>query len=135
MARRKVLPFRQEDDFYYERGQDALEQGDFFRFLELVKASGLSSSLLLQNINVSADPAHQAVALALALGRELLAGTGAIRVHGGGFAGTILAFVPADRLAGFRDGMEQVFSQGACHILRIRPVGGCVLHGETEESK
>lgn len=126
---------------FYEEDQrvgleaEALAQGDFPRFLELVMASGLSSSLLLQNINVSADPAHQAVALALALGRELLAGTGAIRVHGGGFAGTILAFVPADRLAGFRDGMEQVFSQGACHILRIRPVGGCVLHGETEESK
>ena len=114
---------------------EALEQGDFPRFLKLVTASGLSSSLLLQNISVSADPAHQAVALALALGRELLAGAGAIRVHGGGFAGTILAFVPAHRLEGFRNGMEQVFGPGACHVLRIRPVGGCVLHGETEESK
>ena len=67
------------------------------------------------------------VALALALGKTLLAGTGAIRVHGGGFAGTIQAFVPNNRLATFKAGMEAVFGPHTCHVLHIRPVGGTVI--------
>ena len=63
----------------------------------------------------------------LAMARELLDGTGAVRVHGGGFAGTIQAFVPEDRLALFKSGMEALLGQGKCHILHIRPQGGCVV--------
>ena len=105
----------------------ALRAGDFDRFLALVNASGLSSGLLLQNISSPAAPGEQAVGLALAMGRELLGGRGAIRVHGGGFAGTIQAFVPKDRLAAFRSGMEALLGQGTCHVLHIRPLGGCVV--------
>ena len=104
----------------------ALKDGNFDRFLSLVNASGLSSSLCLQNTWSISDPRQQAIPLALALGSELLEGTGAIRVHGGGFAGTIQAFVPDEKLERFKTGMEALLGEGKCHILRIRPQGGCV---------
>ena len=106
---------------------DALREGNFDRFLALVNESGLSSVCDLQNIWSPAHPARQSVSLALSIGRELLGGRGAIRVHGGGFAGTVQAFVPEDLLAGFRDGIEAVFGEGKCHILRIRPLGGTAI--------
>ena len=106
---------------------DALEARDFNRFLALVNASGLSSALHLQNTWSVADPRQQAIPLALAIGRELLEGTGAIRVHGGGFAGTIQAFLPEEKLASFQTGMEKLLGAGRCHILHIRPQGGCVV--------
>ena len=106
---------------------EALREGDFDRFLAFVNESGLSSVCDLQNIWSPAHPDRQSVSLALSVGRELLGGRGAIRVHGGGFAGTVQAFVPEDLLAGFRDGIEAVFGEGKCHILRIRPVGGCAI--------
>ena len=106
----------------------ALAAGRFDRFLALVKESGLSSWTLLQNVSCRAKPAaEQPVALALALAAELLAGGGACRVHGGGFAGTIQAFVPLDALAGFKAGMERLLGAGACHVAAIRPVGGARL--------
>ncbi len=105
----------------------ALKEQDFPRFLQLVNESGQSSELLLQNVWSPGRPQMQAVTLSLALGRRLLNGEGAIRVHGGGFAGTIQAFVPADRTEFFRRGMEKVLGEGRCHILHIRPAGGCVL--------
>ena len=61
------------------------------------------------------------------VGRELLGGAGAIRVHGGGFAGTIQAFVPEEKLSSFRAGMEALLGPGTCHILHIRPQGGCTV--------
>ena len=105
----------------------ALKNGDFDRFLALVNESGLSSELLLQNIWSPGAPKEQAVSLALTIGKELLAGEGAIRVHGGGFAGTIQAFVPDGKLDDFKAGMEAVLGEGKCHVLRIRPHGGCVV--------
>lgn len=110
-----------------KREADALQRGDFTEFLQLVNASGMSSELLLQNIWSPKMPEKQAVSLALSLGRELLSGRGAIRVHGGGFAGTVQAFVPEDMVPAFKAGVETVFGQGACHILRIRPVGGAAI--------
>ena len=65
--------------------------------------------------------------MALALCERLLGGRGACRVHGGGFAGTIQAFVPLDLLEQFRAGMDRVLGAGACHVLTIRPVGGVRL--------
>ena len=116
-----------DDDRRAAQEADALEQGDFARFLALVNASGLSSSLYLQNTWSVAAPTQQAIPLALAVGRELLEGTGAIRVHGGGFAGTIQAFVPHGKLSAFQGGMEALLGPGRCHVLRIRPQGGCVV--------
>ena len=107
----------------------ALIRGDFQSFLHYVNLSGFSSQNLLQNVIPTGATAHQEVALALALARHLLSGRGACRVHGGGFAGTIQAFVPDDLLEGFRAGMEAVLGQGACHVLAIRKAGGTVLEG------
>lgn len=106
---------------------EALEQGDFARFLALVNESGNSSALLLENLWSPAAPARQALTLALAIGKELLGGRGAIRVHGGGFAGTVQAFVPNNILTDFIAGMESIFGSDCCHILSIRASGGCII--------
>ena len=116
-----------DDDRKAMAEAEALARGDFDAFLALLNASGISSALHLQNTWSIADPRQQAIPLALAVGRELLEGTGAIRVHGGGFAGTIQAFVPNEKLAAFKAGMEAVLGTGTCHILHIRPQGGCVV--------
>ena len=118
-----------EDDRRAVEEAEALAEGDFPRFLALVNASGLSSALHLQNTWSISDPRQQAIPVCLAVGRELLEGTGAIRVHGGGFAGTIQAFVPNDKLVSFKTGMEALLGPGKCHILHIRPQGGIKIIG------
>ncbi len=102
----------------------ALRQGDFDRFLTLVKQSGYSSYRYLQNVIPAGYKEHQDVAVALALCEHYLNGRGAYRVHGGGFAGTVQAFVPFDILDSFKSGIDAVLGQGACHVLSIRPQGG-----------
>lgn len=106
---------------------DALERGDFEAFLRLVQNSGESSYCLLQNVYPCSAPQEQPISIALAVGTALLGGRGAIRVHGGGFGGTIQAFVPDVLLTCFQEGMEAALGKGCCHILRIRPVGGTVI--------
>ena len=102
----------------------ALKEGDFEKFLTLIKQSGYSSYMYLQNVIPAGYKAHQDVAVALALCEHFLRGRGAYRVHGGGFAGTVQAFVPFDILEEFVAGMDGVLGQGACHVLSIRPQGG-----------
>ena len=102
----------------------ALKAGDFARFLALVNESGRSSWMYLQNITPAGAAEHQEVALALALCERFLHGRGACRVHGGGFAGTVQAFVPVDMLAQFKANIEAILGEGKCHVLTIRPVGG-----------
>ena len=102
----------------------ALREGDFDKFLSLVKQSGYSSYMYLQNVIPAGYKAHQDVAVALGLAEHFLAGRGAYRVHGGGFAGTIQAFVPVDMLDSFVAGMDGALGEGACHVLSIRPQGG-----------
>ncbi len=102
----------------------ALAQGDFPAFLELVRQSGDSSALYLQNVVPAGQARHQELLFTIALARRLLEGTGAVRVHGGGFGGTAQAFVPLDRLPAFRSGIEAVLGEGSCHVVSIRPVGG-----------
>ena len=111
----------------------ALAEGDMEGFLALVRASGRSSSELLQNIWSVAEPAQQAVTLALALAERVLAGRGAVRVHGGGFAGTIQAFVPQDLEEKFVSSMEAVLGEGACHAVSVRPEGGCMVMSSEKE--
>lgn len=118
-----------EDDFRATQEAAALQKKDFAQFLALVNESGLSSALNLQNTWSIANPKQQAIPLALAKGRKLLNGAGAIRVHGGGFAGTIQAFVPEALCQQFKSEMEKLLGAGSCHILCIRPVGGCVVIG------
>ena len=102
----------------------ALESGDFDEFLRLVNESGKSSWTLLQNITPTGSTAHQELAVTLALCEKLLGGRGACRVHGGGFAGTVQAFVPDDMLDGFRSGIEKFLGAGSCRVLSIRREGG-----------
>ena len=106
---------------------EALKANDFARFLSLVNESGRSSWLYLQNVVPTGSTRHQELALSLALAARLLQGRGAVRVHGGGFAGTIQAFVPLELLDGFKAGMEAVLGEGSCQVLSIRPQGGVLL--------
>lgn len=106
---------------------DALAKGDMDTFLALVNESGHSSWEQLQDITPAGAVQEQSMAVALTVTQRALNGRGACRVHGGGFAGTIQAFVPLDILAAFRDEVEGALGAGCCHVLRIRPVGGTVL--------
>ena len=101
-----------------------LKDGDFDGFLKLVKESGYSSWMYLQNVIPAGYIQHQDVAIALGLCEHYLNGRGAYRVHGGGFAGTVQAFVPFDLLDAFRAGIDAALGEGACHVLSIRPQGG-----------
>ena len=102
----------------------ALKDNDFDTFLKLVKESGRSSWMYLQNITPAGYVEHQDMALALAMCDTLLAGRGAFRVHGGGFAGTVQAFVPTDMLDAFKNGIENIFGKDSCHVLSVRSDGG-----------
>ena len=102
----------------------ALERGDFDTFLRLTKESGFSSWMYLQNVIPAGYVDQQAMAVALGLCEHYLQGKGAYRVHGGGFAGTVQAFVPMDLLDSFKAGIDAALGEGACHILSIRPQGG-----------
>lgn len=113
-----------------QRAQDeveALKNNDFESFCDMIKKSGYSSYMYLQNVFAASMPYNQAVSLALALCDEILGENGAYRVHGGGFAGTIQAFVPYDMLDEFKEKIEAVLGKGMCHVLSIRSIGGCEL--------
>ena len=101
-----------------------LESGDFDGFLKLTKESGYSSWMYLQNVIPAGYVQQQAMAVALGLCEHYLNGRGAYRVHGGGFAGTVQAFVPYDLLDSFRAGIDAALGEGACLVLDIRPQGG-----------
>lgn len=102
----------------------ALEDGDFEKFCCLIQASGDSSFKYLQNVYSVKNLARQEMSVGLALSAVLLEGCGVSRVHGGGFAGTMQAFVPNDRVDDYKKNIEAVFGEGACHVLKIRKYGG-----------
>lgn len=101
-----------------------LEANDFEGFKQVIIESGRSSFMLNQNVYTPKNPTEQKLSLALAVSKEILDGKGAWRVHGGGFAGTIQAFVPNEILDEYKNALEGIFGEGSCHILIIRPVGG-----------
>ena len=105
----------------------ALRDGDFDRFLALVRDSGRSSAMYLQNVIPTGQTAAQELMVTIALCESILAGRGAVRVHGGGFGGTAQAFVPLDMLDTFKEKTEAALGQGSCHVVMIRPVGGVRL--------
>ena len=111
----------------------ALRHGDMERFLQLVADSGRSSWQCLQNVIPTGAKDHQEVAFALALAEKLLSGRGACRVHGGGFAGTIQAFVPLNMLTAFVRSMDSVLGNGACHVLSIRKEGGILVERSVQK--
>ena len=105
----------------------ALREGDFGTFLRLVNESGHSSWEYLQNVIPAGYKEHQEMGVTIAAAKHYLNGKGAVRVHGGGFAGTAQAFVPVEMLADFKKNMEAILGEGRCHVLSIRPEGGAVL--------
>lgn len=107
-----------------EKQVAALMNNDFDEFKRLIKESGDSSYKYLQNVYVNSDVYHQSVSLALALSQTILGDHGVCRVHGGGFAGTIQAFVENDFVETYQMEIEKVFGKGSCHILKIRQYGG-----------
>ncbi len=97
-------------------------------FFNRVRKSGLSSYCYLQNVYTTKNVAEQGLSLALCLIERELVGTGsAWRVHGGGFAGTVQAYVPNDSVDSFKQNLEAVFGEGSCYVLRIRPCGAVKL--------
>ena len=107
--------------------KEALRQGDFDRFLALVRESGRSSAMYLQNIIPTGSVTAQELMVTIALCERILEGRGAVRVHGGGFGGTAQAFVPLDMLEKFKAATEAALGPGCCHVVMIRPAGGIKL--------
>ncbi len=103
---------------------DALSRGDTQAFFRLYRASAESSATLLQNLYSTKAPLEQGIPLGLAYSRLILGEDAAVRVHGGGFAGTIQAFVPRDKTRAYVDGMNALFGDKSCYVLHIRPFGG-----------
>ncbi len=113
-----------EEDKRVEKEVSALREGDFQAFLQTVKESGDSSFKYLQNIYTNKDVQNQSVSIGLAVSDSILPGHGVSRVHGGGFAGTIQAFVADDFVEEYRRGLDNVYGEGSCHVLKVRPFGG-----------
>ncbi|MBQ4639543.1 MAG: galactokinase [Clostridia bacterium] len=126
----RAMHFFQENERVKQQVH-ALQLDDLPAFFAAVNASGKSSWTLLQNI-YPAGSTSQALALALALSETLLQGKGACRVHGGGFAGTTLNFVPEDMVNAFVSGMEQAFGPGCCVVLDVRQDGPCTVFTSEE---
>ncbi len=103
---------------------ESLKENDLPRFLNLIIESGYSSYMYLQNVYSTDKPSEQNLSVALAISENLLQDDGAWRVHGGGLAGTIQAFVPKEKLADYRFKMEEIYGENSCIVLSIRPVGG-----------
>lgn len=110
-----------------ERLANALSDGNFDEFKNIIIESGKSSYMYNQNCFTLSNPDEQPVALALCICEELLKGRGAYRVHGGGFAGTIQAFVPETDAESFVAAMRKVFGENSCYILKVRSHGGCEI--------
>lgn len=110
-----------------ERLANALSDGNFDEFKNIIIESGKSSYMYNQNCFTLSNPDEQPVALALCICEELLKGKGAYRVHGGGFAGTIQAFVPEAEAESFVAAMRKVFGENSCYILKVRSHGGCEI--------
>ncbi len=113
-----------EENKRVQKAVQALKENNFDVFKNTVKASGQSSFKYLQNIYSNHDTDNQAVSIAIALSEELLKEYGVCRVHGGGFAGTIQAFVKDEFVETYKKEIEKYFGEGSCHILKVRKYGG-----------
>ncbi len=123
----RALHFLRENQ-RVERMLKALANGNTAEFLTIIKESGNSSANLLQNYYSPKAPNEQGITLACAIASEILGDDGAWRVHGGGFAGTMQAFVPHGKMENFRKTMETVFGAGAVTELSVRPLGACAVY-------
>lgn len=122
----RALHFFEENE-RVEGQVKALQEGKFPEFLDLIKRSGQSSYQYLQNVYTNQDVNNQAVSIGLAISETILGDKGVCRVHGGGFAGTIQAFVANDFVESYRNTLDGVFGEGSCHVLKVRPWGGILV--------
>lgn len=106
---------------------EALDNNDIERFFELYRLSARSSAEYLQNLYSVSKPLEQGIPLAIMASRRVLGENAPVRVHGGGFAGTIQAFVPLEKTEEYVEKMNTLFGDGSCYVLRVRPVGGIEL--------
>lgn len=113
-----------EEEKRVEQEVAALKNGNFSEFLQTVKSSGNSSFNYLQNVYTNKDVQNQGVSIGLAVSESILGNHGVSRVHGGGFAGTIQAFVENGFVENYREMLDSVFGEGSCHVLKVRPFGG-----------
>ena len=102
----------------------ALNNSDFETFKKVVKESGDSSYKFLQNVYANCDVQNQSVSIGLAMSEKIIGRNGVCRVHGGGFAGTIQAFVKDAFVTAYKTEIERVFGKGSCHVLKVRKYGG-----------
>ncbi|MDO4617723.1 MAG: galactokinase family protein [Lachnospiraceae bacterium] len=119
----RSMHFFEEND-RVDRLMEALEAHDFEGFRCLINESGDSSFEFLQNVFAVHQVQEQGVSMGIALSKKVLAGTGAVRVHGGGFAGTIQAFVPDEKVEAYRAALDALFGKDSCHVLKVRKYGG-----------
>lgn len=124
----RALHFVDEND-RVEKTANALIKGDVKDFLKQIRRSGRSSFMYLQNVYSSLNVKEQSLSLALCLSDGILGTEGAFRVHGGGFGGTIQAFVPNDKINEYKNAMDSVFGKDACKVLNIRAQGGVKVFG------
>ena len=102
----------------------ALNNSDFETFKKVVKESGDSSYKFVQNVYANCDVQNQSVSIGLAMSEKIIGRNGVCRVHGGGFAGTIQAFVKDEFVTAYKTEIERVFGKGSCHVLKVRKYGG-----------
>lgn len=119
----RAIHFYEEEERVL-RGVKALEESDYPGFLSVIKASGDSSAKYLQNIYSPKDVDSQNVTVALAVSESILGDNGVCRVHGGGFAGTIQAFVKNEAVAAYKEQIEAIYGDDSCHVLKVRLQGG-----------
>lgn len=119
----RAIHFYEEEERVL-RGVKSLEESDYPGFLSVIKASGDSSAKYLQNIYSPKDVDSQNVTVALAVSESILGENGVCRVHGGGFAGTIQAFVKNEAVAAYKEQLEAIYGDDSCHVLKVRLQGG-----------
>lgn len=119
----RAIHFYEEEERVL-RGVESLEESDYPGFLSVIKASGNSSAKYLQNIYSPKDVDSQNVTVALAVSESILGENGVCRVHGGGFAGTIQAFVKNEAVAAYKEQIEAIYGDDSCHVLKVRLQGG-----------
>ncbi len=124
-----------DENYRVDKLVHALRSNDFPAFLDSIRESGNSSYKYLQNVFSVNDYKNQGLGIGLNVAENVLNRKGACRVHGGGFAGTIQAFVPNDLLKEFKMDLEKVFGGGSCHVLGIRKVGGCEVEKRTIDNE
>lgn len=119
----RAIHFYEEEERVL-RGVKSLEESDYPGFLSVIRASGDSSAKYLQNIYSPKDVDSQNVTVALAVSESILGENGVCRVHGGGFAGTIQAFVKNEAVAAYKEQIEAIYGDDSCHVLKVRLQGG-----------